>query len=144
MERWLTAARLKSKLRKLDLPLMGGLYCLDVALRERCDVFAAFIYQVAQRFEAEHGELFVERVDFAHRWNVGNHPAKHLEISFKGAVGRNEGDDAVSGLWIFDGNVFDFALNRLQDVDRLLTFDLREIHNQRVVNNSEFCSESGK
>lgn len=48
-----------------------------------------------------------------------HNPSKKGEVSFKGAVSRDQGNDSVRYLWVFNGNAFNPILQRLENIERL-------------------------
>jgi hypothetical protein len=66
------------------------------------NVFTADICQIAERFEPQAHELFVQRVEFAHRRNVEQHSTEAANIPFKGALGRNQATEEMRRFRVLD------------------------------------------
>jgi hypothetical protein len=68
----------------------------------RCNIFSTDISQIAKGFEPQSDQLFIKRIQFAHRGNVEQHPTEAANIAFKGALGRNEATEEVCSFWVAD------------------------------------------
>lgn len=59
-------------------------------LRERRAIYTALINEVAHRFESQHHELVIKRVDFTHWWDVGNCLLKDFDVALKRTVSGDQ------------------------------------------------------